>query len=362
MSIKQIQELLHEAKQLAHGAAQISIYEAAIRLADEAGLLQYGFNLRGKLIWSATHSGFQEKSLVAYSWCQAKFDAHPEELRDQSDLFMWQFKWIQESLPSFPQVTQRQIVDMQADMASRIVSLGYSLRPVHHMRWSNYMRMGQFEEAAIHIERWRAAPRDKMADCIACERHKYARFLVYTEKYEEAIEYAGPILAGDLTCSHIPHNTFALLIRPTLMLGRLDDACEMHSKGYDMISNNADFLSESADHLSYLVRAGDIDRGFTLFERHLPWALATSSLDRQFWFYTIAARFCEALAPVRDTFKMKTTPTFPLHNDSGEYNTTEVSNHFNFAALQLEEQFNQRNGNQWYSEVTRRSKVITGQG
>jgi len=359
MSFDRIHELMEEAAEMEHGAAQLALQKEALREADALNEIELSYHIRMEIIESATFSGAKDEALVAFSWCVAQHDAHPGDFDDAN--LIWRYKWILENLPGFPQVSRRQIADMQDDMQKRTQALGCSLRPVHYMRWSNLMRMGDFEQAGVFIEKWRDAPRDFLADCAACERDKYMEFLIFTGQNQEAIDYAAPILAGRMTCAEIPHLTYAELIRPYLLLGQLEQAAEMHRKGYAMISDNSEFLSAAAGHLVYVTRVRNLESGAAIFQRHLPWAVATASRDRQFDFYAAAAAFCTAIVNSgQQRMSLRTPASFALHRADGDQNVAELASWFEQQTASLAAQFNARNGNQFYSELQQSVAELAG--
>lgn len=225
---QRITELIDQAEELEYGPTKVALLEEAVREADTSTDLEAGFYARLELITAATFSGAKEKAMVAFSWCLGQVDANPEVF-DEEDL-MWQYKWVVEELVAYPQISRQQIGDMLEDMQRRYTRLGISLRPVHYLRWTNGMRMGDLDLAMAEAEKWYAAPRDHFADCTACERNKHAELAIRLGKNEEALELARAILAGKLKCESIPHSTYALVLKPLMRLGRIDEARHYHEK------------------------------------------------------------------------------------------------------------------------------------
>lgn len=142
---QRITELIDQAEELEYGPTKVALLEEAVREADTSTDLEAGFYARLELITAATFSGAKEKAMVAFSWCLGQVDANPEVF-DEEDL-MWQYKWVVEELVAYPQISRQQIGDMLEDMQRRYTRLGISLRPVHYLRWTNGMRMGDLDLA-----------------------------------------------------------------------------------------------------------------------------------------------------------------------------------------------------------------------
>jgi len=351
MSIDRIYELMTEAEEIELWQPKSGLIKQAVQLADEMNETQLAYDIRMELVRVAIFSGANQEALLAFSWCVAQHDAQPGEFDDSN--LIWRYKWILGALPGFPTISRSQISSMTDDMQERTLANGHNLRPIHYMRWTNLMRMGRFEEAEPLIEKWRATPRDSLADCLACERDKYAELLIYTGRYQEAVDYAQPLLSGEMNCSMIPHATYAEMIEPYLKLNQIEQAAEMHQKGYEMIATNPNFLRFAADHFTYVTRIRDFDRGLNMLQQHLPWAVAESAaMDRRFHFYTAAAAFCTAAANQgKATINLQTPPRFALYSAGQRRDTTELATWFDEQATMLAEQFNARNGNQYFSQV-----------
>src|SRR5437867_1014482 len=110
----EIDELLGRADTLRHGAARIALVEEAVNLADRHNDTDAGFDARLEFVSAALFAGQPDRMLVAFAWMLAQFDRDPE-LYDAHRL-LWQYKWVVNALPDFPQITRVQIEEMFADM------------------------------------------------------------------------------------------------------------------------------------------------------------------------------------------------------------------------------------------------------
>ncbi len=360
MSYEQLDELIEQAAQMEHCPSQVELLEEAVREADRLGDVEAGFEVRMDYIEAATFSGFPEKSLVAFSWCLSQYD-EDEESVDEFDL-LWKYKWVLNSLPDFPQISKRQILEMQDDMAIRYEKAGYNQRPVHYMRWQNYMAMGDFEQAFDNIEKWKLEPRDWMADCEACEADRHVDLMVELGRHEEAVKIAQPILNEELTCAEIPHCTLAGILNPLVRLGRDAEAVRYHQRGYKLICKNQAFLKETGEHLQYLVRARSLKRGFRLLERHLPWAAEVNELHSRFVFYLSSSLLLSLLSKQEPNKRIRLSVPAQLscHREDGTYVIADLANWFEQETANLAGQFNQRNGNDYYTRRIELAKQFVG--
>lgn len=356
-----VEELLEEAWEMENGREKVALLEEAVREADALGDVGLAYYVRMELIDAAAFSGFHERSLVAFSWCLARYDESPDEY-DEEDLF-WKYKWIIDALWIFPQVTRQQIEEMQDDMERRFEILGYSLRPVHYFRFSNAMRMGYLDEAIESYEKARRTERDWMADCEACELEKQVELLARLRRDEEMLQTAVPILTGKMSCAEIPHLTYATILRPLMRMNRREEALEAHRKGYRLTSTNAEFLRGIADHLLFLVAENDLDKAVRLFEKHLPWTVETGSLHARFCFYSVSTQFLDAVTRSHPGSRKLVLPSIlPCFRQDGEYDPGELTKWFDAEARSLAKQFNQRNGNDYYDQYHEESRQLAWLG
>src|SRR5262249_52401636 len=127
-----IQRLLEKANELAKGPQRIGVLQEAIRLADEHGEVEAGFNARLRLMETATFTGRPDILLDAFSWCLAELDKDPDRF-DQNDL-LWKYKWAVGNVVEFPHIPRAQIESMLADMSQRFERAGSTLHSVHQLR------------------------------------------------------------------------------------------------------------------------------------------------------------------------------------------------------------------------------------
>jgi hypothetical protein len=343
-----LNELLQSAWGLEDGPPRLAILEEAVRLADVHGRIEEAFRLRKELIHTATFCGHPEKSLVAFSWRLAQCDREPLRFAERD--LLWQFKWIVDSLPQFPQITRAQMDEMLDDMTRRYSRCGAGLRAVHKLRCMLAMEMGDVEAARQAKRQWNAAPVESGNDCPACERNHQARYLAFVGKDERSLEWVQPILAGRMRCAEIPHVTLADVLAPLWRLGRVAEAAECHLRGYRLISGNRKFLGETAMHLTFLVQTDNLGRAVQLLERHLPWAVEAPSPGRRFDLHVAALLLLERLRDVgRATVALRLPASFPNRRGDGAYPVEELLGWIEDESRELARRFDARNGNDFFS-------------
>jgi hypothetical protein len=357
MSEANYEDLVEQAADLGHTPQAVGLLEEAVRLADAAGEVYGAYHTRSQLVEAAVFSGFHEKALVAFSWMLAQADRDPDEF-DTPNL-LWQYKWILGNVSHYPQIPRRRILDLLDDFERRLTRHGHGLRSAHNLRMQAAMGMGELVEAERRLRQWIACSRDALADCPACELNSHVELLADLERDDEALFKAAPILRGRLSCAEVPHDTYGNLMRPLLRLGRLDQAREHYKVGYRLVSHSRAFIDALAEHLLLLAHDANWTAAAELLEKHLLWAAETADLNARFRFYLASWLLLEkwpqsAVAP-RDFHLAAAPPEAPK---SATRNPTELAAWLRDETLHLASRFNQRNENDYYSQLIDKSRRL----
>lgn len=362
MSDDRLNELMYEAKQLPYSPLKVELLEEATREADSHGTPADAWEARDQLVRAASMSGIPEKALVAFTWMLAVYDDAPDEIRGwKLHVLLWQYKWIAQSVVNFPQISREQVMNILDDMEVRFKRAGFSLRPVHWLRGSNLQRMGNREEALPHFKRWKAASRDSMADCAACECGRRCDIHLYHND-KKALKELQPILDGKHRCLSVPKATYSTVIPIFVRLGDWDQAEHYHKKGYRLIANDLNYLDCVAENLVYLTRTGNLSRGLRIFERHYALARQCTDLDDRFFFELTAWLLLEA---INNRPRRKPTLKLPaaLEEELGAEECTlpALQARLERDVADLARRFNERNGNDHYSlHIARHREMALG--
>jgi hypothetical protein len=350
-----IAELMQQAEGLERGPTQVGLLEEAVRLADLLVDLDLAFETRSTLIDAASFSGSPEKALVAFSWCLARIDREPGRFPEHD--MLWRYKWVINSLPTFPQIHRPQIDSAVADMTRRIERVGSGMQPVYKVRFKIAGKMGDLAEHQAAHDLWADSARSDLSDCLACDRDDEVRYLINLGCDAEAVAHARPILDGAQRCAVVPHNTLAWVLLPLVRLGRVAEAVPCHLKGYRLIARNRDFFAESSQHLQFLALTDNLAKGMKLFETHLPWALDTFDLLDRFQFSLSSSFLFQRLGESgKDTVRLRLPESFPGHQASGRYALADLAAWLDSDAEGLARRFDERNGNDFFARKIEASR------
>jgi len=350
---------LWEAEMMENNLAKCAMLEELVRLADTRQDDEVGFEARMALVDAGTFSGAPDKALVAFSWCLAHADKHPDQYSEYN--LLWKYKWVTDSLADFPQIKKKQIDDMLDDMRARYEKMGSGIYPVLMLRWKMAMRMGDKAGARKWHAQMAKTPRDFLSDCPACVKNQEVHYATFLGKDETALEIAEPILAGRMRCSEVPHITYGYLLVPLIRLKRLEEAAKMHQTGYRLAAKSTNLLRTIAEHILFLAMTDNLARGVKLFEKHLPWYLDSTDYLARFDFLCSCQFLMERLEKAETTsLKARLPKTFSLYQEKGRYDVAELAAWLGEQAAELGQRFDERNGTDHFVRRQKGMKKLHG--
>lgn len=276
-----IQRLFEEADSLPECAARASVLERAAATADSLNDLDSAWQARCRLLASIAvlATPRHESLFVSLAWCLAVSDRDPE--RFDVGRVLWQYKWVVEQAPLHAKIPRRVVEALADDLETRFRRAKWGARAGIHKRIGMHQLMGEFDAALRLVPAWKAAPRDRGADCVACELSGFVQLLIEAGRHAEAIREAQPILRRNLRCATVPHSTFGELLISFQLLGRNDDAVSAYEKGRRLVLEMDEFgATLAAPYILFAAQTGRIDDAVDLLRRRLP-AYAELQADYQ---------------------------------------------------------------------------------
>ncbi|PQO39972.1 hypothetical protein [Blastopirellula marina] len=321
----------------------------ALDLAQASGDLDAIFDAKLYHAGSTIVAGYADQAMPLFAWCLAHFEQDPQRFQRERDSLLRQFKRTLQKADEFPQLSLEQIEGMRTQMGEMLRQGGYSLRTLYYTKMTFGMAIGDRAAAADAYERYADLAPDDMGDCATCELNNELDYLIFQGDFEQALQVGGPILRGEQTCAQVPHYTFGYVLRPLALLGSHNEADDYQSRGYELIRSSTGFLSALPHHLAYLSHRGQYDAALQIFENHLPEALDSRQLRGKHHFYLATQLMLTRLAEERPTVTFRPPQHFPLYQPSGEYAVADLIAWLESETAPLAEQFNQRNGNQYFT-------------
>ncbi|BCJ43650.1 hypothetical protein GCM10010168_40410 [Actinoplanes ianthinogenes] len=264
--------VLDEAHHLPYGSAQIALVEQVLRHADGAGDPALAFYTRLFATTAYIYGGESVKAFATFSWCVADFDRNPQPYHERwTHNLLWLFKTMVNALTKFPEIPLARTYAVLDDMERRYREGGHGMQPVYKHRYLVARHIGADAEADDWFEKWRAAPRTPLSDCAGCDPTTLVVHLNERGRHAEAVELAGPVLAGDLSCTEQPHTILSELMVSYLKSGLPAEAADAHRRSYLVERGNLADLPGIGDHILFCARTGNEARGLEIVQRHLDW-------------------------------------------------------------------------------------------
>ena len=137
---------------------------------------------------------------------------------------LWKFKWIVSGVAKSSVIEKELIDEANEAMLFYYERLEFSLAAYYKALMNQNIDMGDAREAKANYELWKKLAKDDMGDCEACEASDEIAYLNFAGEHEAALGLATPILSGELTCSEVPHITYAPILFSMIALGRTWEA------------------------------------------------------------------------------------------------------------------------------------------
>ncbi|MEU5883096.1 hypothetical protein [Spirillospora sp. NPDC047279] len=343
MSVDDVYDLMARAGELPYGEARTVLVEDALRQAEAAAEPELAFRVRMELTTAYQYGGEPAKAFTTFSRCLSEHDREPGRYGEEHRL-LWHFKWMVNSLTLFPEIPLDRTHAVLDDMERRYRLGGHSLQAVFHYRHVVARHVGDAAGADEWYARWRAAPRDDLADCAGCDPTGMVHHLAVLGRDEEALAIAAPVLSAELNCTEQPQGILTALLPVYLRSGRLDEARDAHRRAYRIMRSTIADFADVAEHVEFCARTGNEARGLEIVQRHLGWLDRAPSPHSAMRFAASAAlllrRLEEAGAGAEVTLRR------PAHADrpAAEVTAAELRADLERAATELGARFDARNG------------------
>ncbi|QYH20355.1 hypothetical protein JKI95_05670 [Corynebacterium aquatimens] len=156
------------------------------------------------------------EAFATFSELLRLYDTHPEYFDEHdTDLLFWQFKWIGDALPDYPEITREVAEALLDDMEARYRQAGHSMAAVSRARFGWASANGDKEDAERYWTQWNAIAGDDM-DCEACHHSDLIHRMVSLGRYDDAVNL-GPL--DNATCNREPAGMFLELAMANLHTG-----------------------------------------------------------------------------------------------------------------------------------------------
>lgn len=231
---------------------------------------------------------------------------------------LWKFKWIVSGVAKSSIIEKELIDEVNEAMLFYYERLELSPASYYKALMNQNIDMGDAREAKTNYELWKKLVKDDMGDCEACEASDEIAYLNFAGEHAAALGLAAPILSGELTCSEVPHITYAPILFSMIALGRTWEAKILLPKAATTIESNPRVINQIAPLIEIAVRLDERETALNLARKHSAAILDGNDDLNDLRFFIAVSAF----------------------GDEGDYKT----------ALELAGRFDARNQNFYYAD------------
>ena len=181
---------------------------------------------------------------------------------------LWKFKWIVSGIAKSSMIEKELIDEANEAMLFYYERLELSLAAYYKALMNQNIDMGDGREAKANYELWKKLAKDDMSDCEACEASDEIAYLNFAGEHEAALGLAELILSGELTCSEVPHITYAPILFSMIKTGKAWEAKILLPKAAATIESNPRVINQIAPLIEIAVRLDERDTALNLARKH----------------------------------------------------------------------------------------------
>lgn len=201
------------------------------------------------------------EAFATFSELLRLYDTHPEYF-DEHDthLLFWQFKWIADGLPDYPEITREVAEALLDDMEARYRQAGHSMAAVSRARFVWASANGDEEDAERYWTQWNAIAGDDM-DCEACHHSDLIHRMVSLGRYDDAVNL-GPL--DNATCNREPAGMFLELAKAHLHTGDASASTEYLQSSISHHDRTLRDPKRIADWFEIFARGNQLEEGLAM--------------------------------------------------------------------------------------------------
>ncbi len=181
---------------------------------------------------------------------------------------LWKFKWIVSGVAKSSMIEKELIDEVNEAMLFYYERLELSLASYYKALMNQNIDIGDAREAKANYELWKKLAKDDMGDCEACEASDEIAYLNFAGEHAAALELTAPLLSGELSCSEVPHITYAPILFSMIKTGKIEEAKTLLPKAAATIESNPRVINQIAPLIEIAVRLDERETALNLARKH----------------------------------------------------------------------------------------------
>ncbi|MFD0700679.1 hypothetical protein [Myroides pelagicus] len=349
----EIQKLLLQVGSSKDARKNIKLLKQGVNLADASQDLDWGIDLRMRLINMESEIFECKESFPAFSWMLEKYNSNPDYFDDED--FLWFYNAMFSSCTTSVSISKEKMIEIVEDYKVKLVVAGYSLRSYYHLLALFYIRTKNFEKSLEVIDLAEATIIDALSGGSNQTWEKEMRVgnLLALDSLEEALVVIQPLfLVRDeynltASCAYIEIAFHYAKLRED------EIAKEYLSTGLSLFDlgalYNTNYVVTTKAMLMYLLNRYDMEGTYSLFEELSRWGEEIE--DFLFFFF---AKFAAVIFKGGGKARLDLQSHLSIYQDTGEYDLHVLHEFYKTKAFELADQFDLRNGNTWQRDELER--------
>jgi hypothetical protein len=347
-------DLINKLDSMPYGSAQVEAARELWNLVSQESDASLRFDALCSILQAALFSGATDYFFSLMPQLARLKKEHPESI--DLHAYIWRLKWLTGNMPDYPEVPSDRIRQAEDEYARELNNAGGSKRTAIFLRWKNAVTMGRLEESEALRQQFQILKRDSHSDCLACEANSLVWEAIARDDHVAAEEGAQEIVSRRMSCSVVPHNTFAHMALSAELNGEPIKAAFYHRKGYPMVRSNVGFVTQVGRHVAYLTASGEDERALRLLKTHVGWLEQNREPLSHYYFCLGAAAACQALAEKRKrAIKLPLPGKWLAAWGSKPLALAELAERFEQEGRKIAGAFDRRNENSWHTDKFNRT-------
>ena len=334
----EIQKLLVKAEVLLSND-KINLLKQAAKLADANSDLEWGYELRMKIIEECNGKFKDVEALLSFAWILEAYDAEPSKF-DAVEL-LWKYKWMIDSAARCHFVSIEQLEKMLEDYRKRLIAANFGLRSY----FCAGVSVGIITENMVRVKNCLDA-RDTMQHDIICDTPAYELYdnvlynlMVRDTKAAFDMENKFLSIANRKDLFYIDCGYAEYLVRYGKMK-RAKPFIERAEEVFTQIDNKQCWLTVSLSGLIYALTFTDSEKAWRYLSEHINWIIECQEYDALVFGMNILP-----LLKRKDKRRLNLSHEFPMFRDDSLYDTKLLFDYFYETTLEKAKKFDARNGN-----------------
>ncbi len=303
-------------------------------------------------------------SVIIFPEYLALFEKYPEYQSISSYHLMWAYKWINESVGRFYQVSWEQITNIFLNYERLCKKFHYNLKTYYRTLWNVMYNNGVGQIDGIGNvrechEKMLQCSRDSLSEIPAGECDDEIKYLLFVENdIEKALKKAIPIFNGRLSCGQVPHYTYTNFADYYFETGDLKNAKLYADKAIRVILKDygySDSMIYYKGKCMLIFAYTDLQKALNILKRQYHDFSKNKSGEQCFYFYLGAYHTMKCLEKQnRKTVSMNLPHDCEIYKETGRYSVCDIKKYFYDKAALIAEKFDERNRNCFYNNMLKK--------